>query len=67
MFQLLLYEATQNNLYKEDIEAFINDYNGTTVLMTPCGLSYVDKWGSNRYAGTQGFSTKCNVIYTLQC
>jgi len=50
--QLLLYEETKDGAYRTDIEGFVRSYMpGGSVAMTPCGLSFRDKWGPNRYAG----------------
>jgi len=46
-----LYEATTDGAYKNDVEAFLNDYKHGSVPKTPCGLSYRDQWGPNRHAG----------------
>ncbi|KAH3741117.1 endoglucanase E-4-like [Dreissena polymorpha] len=53
---LLLYEATKDNRYKNDIERFIHSFMpGGSVPMTPCGLTYRYYWGSNRYAANAAF------------
>nr|BBJ26608.1 GH9 cellulase [Xylophaga rikuzenica] len=52
---LLLYEETSLEVYREDIEGFIDVYNGTSVVTTPCGLTYIDRWGSNKYAANAAF------------
>ncbi|XP_071161731.1 uncharacterized protein [Mytilus edulis] len=49
--QLLLWEATHEGKYKGKVEEFVNSYDyGGSVPITPCGLSWRDKWGSNGYA-----------------
>ncbi|CAG2224740.1 E3.2.1.4 [Mytilus edulis] len=54
--QLLLWELTQEAKYKTNMEEFIAAYApGGSVPMTPCGLTYRDKWGSNRYAANAAF------------
>ncbi|CAG2231369.1 E3.2.1.4 [Mytilus edulis] len=54
--QLLLWELTQESKYKTNIEEFIASYApGGSVPMTPCGLTYRSKWGSNRYASNAAF------------
>ena len=44
---------TQDGQYLADITAFLVDYDGGSVPMTPCGLSYRNEWGPNRHAGKQ--------------
>jgi len=44
---------TQDGQYLADITAFLEDYDGGSVPMTPCGLSYRNEWGPNRHAGKQ--------------
>ncbi|KAH3741115.1 endoglucanase E-4-like [Dreissena polymorpha] len=52
----LLYEVTKEGKYKNDIDAFIRQYMpGGSVPMTPCGLSFRDKWGPNRHAANAAF------------
>ena len=52
-FQLLLHEATKDTSYKNDVNAFVQQYLPSgTVTHTPCGLAWRDQWGSLRYAGT---------------
>jgi len=54
--QLLLFQETQDNSYKSEVQAFLHDWMpGGSVAYTPCGLAFRDKWGSNRYAGNAAF------------
>ncbi|XP_052239386.1 endoglucanase A-like isoform X2 [Dreissena polymorpha] len=53
---ILLYEATKDNRYKNDIDSFLHSYMpGGNVPMTPCGLSFRDQWGANRHAANAAF------------
>ncbi|XP_071145235.1 endoglucanase-like [Mytilus edulis] len=53
---LLLWEITKDNKYKSNIEAFIDSYlPGGSVPITPCGLTWRDQWGPNRYAANAAF------------
>ncbi|XP_076085701.1 endoglucanase A-like [Mytilus galloprovincialis] len=54
--QLLLWEITKDDKYKAKIEAFIDSYlPGGSVPITPCGLTWRDQWGPNRYAANAAF------------
>lgn len=67
LFQLLLWEATQEAQYKTSVEAFVKSYMpGGSVPYTPCGLAWRDQWGANRYAGKQylSFNTFCYSLFT---
>jgi len=54
--QLLLYEETNDDQYKNEVQGFMRDWMpGGSVPYTPCGLAWRDKWGANRYAGNVAF------------
>ncbi|CAG2231367.1 E3.2.1.4 [Mytilus edulis] len=54
--QLLLWKITKDDKYKAKIEAFIDSYlPGGSVPITPCGLTWRDQWGPNRYAANAAF------------
>ncbi|XP_045161141.2 endoglucanase E-4-like [Mercenaria mercenaria] len=53
---LLLYEATQDPIYKGEIETMLRYYlPGGGALYTPCGLMWQMEWGTNRYAANTAF------------
>ncbi|XP_052821138.1 endoglucanase E-4-like [Mya arenaria] len=53
---LLLYEETKGATYKNDIDSYLHSYMpGGSVAMTPCGMSFRDKWGPARYAANAAF------------
>merc|ERR1712137_286406 len=53
---LMLYEITKDNSYKNDVTGFVSSYMpGGSVQQTPCGLAYRDQWGANRYAANAAF------------
>lgn len=62
--QVLLYESTGGASYKTDVESFVNSYRSGSVDKTPCGLSFRDIWGTNRYAGQN--SDVCTFYVTIQ-
>ncbi|GFR70523.1 endoglucanase [Elysia marginata] len=55
--QELLYEETFDSVYKNAVIAFFNGWlpGSPTMIYTPCGLAWRDKWGANRYAGNAAF------------
>ncbi|XP_059173975.1 endoglucanase E-4-like [Physella acuta] len=54
--QLILYEETQNTVYKNAVVGFLEGWMpGSGITYTPCGLAWRDKWGANRYAGNAAF------------
>lgn len=54
--QMLLYEITKEDKYKNDVSAFVRSYMpGGSVGYTPCGLVFANDWGSLRYAGNAAF------------
>lgn len=53
---LLLYEATGDNTYRQQIEDYMTSWMpGGSVPYTPCGLAWRDMWGSNRHAANAAF------------
>ncbi|GFO24172.1 endoglucanase [Plakobranchus ocellatus] len=54
--QELLYEETQDAVYKDAVVGFFQGWlPGGQITYTPCGLAWRDKWGANRYAGNAAF------------
>lgn len=49
-FQVLLYEETGKDKYKQDIESTFQDWMpGGSVPYSPQGLAFRSQWGSLRY------------------
>lgn len=54
--QVLLYEETGKDKYKQDIEATFQDWMpGGSVPYSPKGLAFRSQWGSLRYASNMAF------------
>lgn len=56
---ILLASMTKRDIYKRDAEAFLDFWTGIArenrITMTPGGLSWLDHWGSLRYAANTAF------------
>lgn len=55
-YQLLMYQMTKDNGYKNDVQAFLDSWmpNGG-ITYTPKGLAWRDAWGSLRYSANSAF------------
>ena len=51
--QLLLYQMTGKDVYKNDVQAFCDYAMG--IKKTPGGQTHLSQWGSNRYASNFAF------------
>merc|ERR1711923_642455 len=51
--QLLLYQMTGKDVYKNDVQAFCDYSMG--IKKTPGGQTHLSQWGSNRYASNFAF------------
>ena len=51
--QLLLYQMTGKDIYKNDVQAFCDYAMG--IKKTPGGQTHLSQWGSNRYASNFAF------------
>ena len=56
---ILLARITKRDIYKREAEAFLDFWTGiaqeSRITMTPGGLSWLDHWGSLRYAANTAF------------
>ncbi|XP_050412663.1 endoglucanase E-4 isoform X1 [Patella vulgata] len=53
--QLMLFEITQEAVYKNAIIDFFSSWMSGDVPYTTCGLAFRDEWGSLRYAANTAF------------